>query len=99
MSFTGKHSCYSFTGASIRQNAPPRPGVYALSNANRWLFVGSADDVQAALRAHLAEAGTALRAALPTGFTFEICEPVARAGMVARLIQELSPSCAGPAQV
>lgn len=93
MAFTGKHSCYSFTPASIRQNAPPRSGVYALSNAREWIFIGSADDVQAALRAHFAEVGTRLRAAAPTGFTFELCDAGERSARLARLITELSPSC------
>jgi len=96
MAFTGKHSCYSFTFASIRQNAPSGSGIYALSNASRWIFIGDADDVQAALRSHLAEVGTKLRMAAPTGFTFELCDPAERAPRLARLIYELSPSCNEP---
>jgi hypothetical protein len=97
-SFVGKHSCYSFTPASIRQNAPALPGVYALSNAREWVFVAQADDVQAALRAHLGAPGTRLRAASVTGFTFEVCERAMRPARVARLILELSPSCNEPSQ-
>jgi hypothetical protein len=67
--------------------------VYALSNAREWLFIGSADDVQAALRSHLAEIGTKLRTAEPTGFTVELCDSVERPERLARLIHELSPSC------
>ena len=58
MPFFGKFSCFSFTFASMRQNAPRRRGVYAISNASEWLFVGSADDLQAALHKHLLETGT-----------------------------------------
>jgi hypothetical protein len=95
MGFTGKYACYSFTAASIRQNAPQRPGVYALSNAREWIFIGEADDLQAILWAHLRESGTKLRAAGPTGFTFEVCDPAARQTLLARLIADLSPTCNG----
>jgi hypothetical protein len=98
MSFVGKHSCFSFTPASIRQNAPPLPGIYALSNAREWVFVGEAEDVQAALRAHLGAPGIRLRSAAPTGFTFELCGTTARHARIARLILELSPSCNDRAQ-
>lgn len=98
MSFAGKHSCYSFTPASIRQNAPPHPGIYALSNAREWVFVAETEDVQAALRAHLSAPGTRLRAAAPTGFTFELCDGGLRRARVSRLILELSPTCNDRAQ-
>lgn len=91
MPFLRKYACYSFTAASIRQNAPPFSGVYGLSNAREWLVIGEADDVQAALRAHLADAASPLRAAAPTGFTFELCDAATRPGRVARLAYELSP--------
>jgi hypothetical protein len=97
MSFVGKHSCYSFSPASIRQNAPPLPGIYALSNAREWLFAAESDNVQESLRIHLAEAGTRLRDAAPTGFTFEVCDPATRSTRLARLIHELNPSCNLPA--
>ena len=98
MSSLGKQNCFSFTPVSIRQNAPPSPGVYALSNARQWVCVGEADDVQAALRAHLSAPGTRLRAALPTGFTFELCQGSMRRARVERLILELSPACNDRAQ-
>src|ERR1044072_4167601 len=93
MGFAGKYSCYSFTMASIRQNAPALSGVYALSNANGWLFVGQSADVQSALWKHLREGGTPPRQARPTGFSFELCEVGARNQRLTRLIRDLSPSC------
>ena len=96
MAFTGKHSCYSFSMASIRQNAPPLAGIYALSNAREWLFAGESDNVQESLRAHLGESGTRLREAAPTGFTFEICDPATRPARLARLMVELHPTCNEP---
>lgn len=69
------------------------PGVYGLSNAREWIFVGAADDIQAALLGHLLEVDTPLKSRVPTGFTFEICHPSQRAARVARLVTELSPVC------
>ena len=59
---------------SVRQTARPLPGVYALSNAREWVFLGAADDVQVALRVRLIEPGERLRTAAPTSFTLELCD-------------------------
>ena len=98
MAFQGKYRSYSFTPVSVTQNAPPLPGVYAPSNAREWVLVGAADDVRAALRAHLNETGTRVRTAAPIGFTFELCDCAAHAMRLERLIYELSPSCNDPVQ-
>jgi hypothetical protein len=98
MAFTGRHSCYSFTTASIRQNAPQQSGIYALSNAREWLFAAESDNVQESLRGHLGEAGTRLRDAAPTGFTFEVCDLATRPARLARLIYDLHPTCNEPAR-
>ena len=98
MAFQSKYRSYSFKPVSVKQNAPPLPGVYALSNATEWVLVGAADDVRAALRAHLNETGTRVRTAAPTGFSFEVCDSAAHARRLERLISELSPSCNDPVQ-
>ena len=69
------------------------PGVYGLSNAREWVFVGIADDIQAALIGHLREGNTVLKSRAPTGFTFEVCHPSQRAARAGRLVKELSPVC------
>ena len=69
------------------------PGVYGLSNAREWVFVGAADDIQAALMVHLRECNTVLKSRAPTGFTFEVCHPSQSAARVSRLVKELSPVC------
>jgi len=93
MPFAGKFSCFRFTYASVRQNAPRSCGVYAISNAAEWLFVGSADDLQAVLHKHLLEIGTPLKAKAPTGFTFETCHPEACRSRLQELLAELRPAC------
>jgi hypothetical protein len=69
------------------------PGVYGLSNAREWVFVGGTDDIRAALLGHLQEGNTTLKSRAPTGFTFEICHPGYQAARVSRLVAELSPVC------
>ena len=69
------------------------PGVYGLSNAREWVFVGGSDDIRATLLGHLQEDNTTLKSRAPTGFTFEICHPSQRAARVSRLVAELSPVC------
>ena len=93
MPFIGKFCCFALTFASVRQNAPRSSGVYAISNAADWLFVGSADDLQSVLHKHVVESGTPLKAKAPTGFTFELCDPSTRQRRMDELVAELRPAC------
>ena len=81
---------YSFSLPSIRQNAPTSPGVYAISNANEWIFIGSSEDVRAALLFHLNS--TELLDRMPTGFVFEPCASGTRLARQQRLMAELKPT-------
>lgn len=83
---------HSFSPVSVRNNAPELSGVYGLSNGREWVFVGAADNIQAALLSHLAETGTSLQAHVPTGFSFELCGPD-RLARRNRLILEMKPVC------
>ncbi len=76
----------SFSALSIRQHAPAYSGVYGLSNARGWVYIGESDNIRESLLAHLPSAGDA------TGFVFEICEPAVRAQRQGRLIQEYQPA-------
>ena len=69
------------------------PGVYGLSNAAEWVFVGVTDDRRSTLLSHLREGNTRLKSRIPTGFTFEICPPSQRAARVSQLVAELAPFC------
>jgi excinuclease UvrABC nuclease subunit len=82
-----------FTATSIQKNAPGCSGVYALSNAREWIFIGEAIDIRARLLEHLSETGTPLMARNPTGFTFEICSPADRHSRHAELVREFAPYC------
>jgi hypothetical protein len=84
---------FAFTWVSVQRNAPSMPGVYGLSNAREWVFVGIANDIQAALLAHRQEGNTTLKSRAPTGFTFEICHPSQCGARASRLTAELAPVC------
>lgn len=83
----------SFTVASVQKNAPESPGVYGLSNAREWLFVGQGNNIRAHLLDHLKEVGTVLSTQSPTGFTFELCSASQRMGRHDALVRELAPRC------
>jgi hypothetical protein len=92
-----RHSGYSFSAVSVRQNAPPCGGVYGLSNADGWVYIHLTENIQGALLNHLNQRthGNGFRTA--TGFTFEVCEPEQRMERCIRLVQELRPAQNGHA--
>jgi hypothetical protein len=88
-----RHSGYSFSTVSIRQNAPNCSGIYGLSNASEWIFIAAANDIQSALLGHLREINTAFSSRRATGFTFEACDPAYCTERRNTLITELHPVC------
>lgn len=82
-----------FTSGAIRTYAPMAGGVYGISNAQEWIFVGEADNIQVALLEHLRDLGTALMKRQPTGFVFEICDGSHRMSRQDRLVLEYEPTC------
>lgn len=84
-------SARSFTAASVRKNAPEASGVYGLSNAREWLFIGETNNIRARLLEHLEEADTELACRRPTGFIFEQCSPGERFRRRDALVRQLEP--------
>ena len=82
----------AFTAPSVRKNAPARSGVYGLSCAREWIYVGHTDNIQDALMRHLMEGLPVGEAEQPTGFTFELCSLEARIARQDRLVRELEPA-------
>ena len=83
----------SFTSAAIREYAPDQSGLYGISNAGEWIYIGEADNIQEALLKHLCETDTALLKQAPTGFVFEVCDRALRSDRQDRLILEYEPTC------
>lgn len=81
----------SFTAPSVRQHAPPLSGVYGISNAREWIYIGETDNIQDTLLQHLLAPGTPLLQQRPTGFVFEVCDRVRRPVRQNRLVFEYEP--------
>lgn len=82
-----------FLTLAVQTYAPNTSGVYGISNASEWVYIGETDDIQAALLAHLRQADTPQMKRLPTGFVFEVCDPTVRSSRQDRLVHEYEPFC------
>lgn len=83
----------SFTASSVRQHAPAVSGVYGVSNAMEWIYIGETDNIQETLLGHLGERDTSLLSRQPTGFVFEVCDRATRPARQDRLVHEYEPTC------
>jgi hypothetical protein len=83
----------SFTPVSVRANAPAVSGIYGISNAREWIYIGESDNIQASLLHDLQEGDSALLKRFPTGFVFELCDAAERRSRQDRLILEYEPVC------
>jgi hypothetical protein len=81
------------TTEAIRAFAPATSGLYGVSNAHEWLFIGETDDIQGALLSHLRDGNAPLMKKLPTGFVFEVCDRAGRPARQDRLVSEYGPAC------
>lgn len=81
------------TTAAVRAFAPMASGLYGVSNAHEWLFIGETDDIQGALLNHLRDGTAPLMKKEPTGFVFEICDRAGRPARQNRLVMEYEPAC------
>lgn len=88
-----QHVPRPFTSHAVRMFAPSASGVYGISNARQWIYIGETDDIQGALLAQLAGLHTALMKLKPTGFVFEVCERAHRPARQDRLVLEYEPTC------
>ncbi len=86
----------NFTPDAVQTYAPVTSGVYGISNAREWIYIGETDNIQSSLLAHLENQKTALMKREPTGFVFEVCDQARRSGRQDRLVHEYGPSCNGP---
>lgn len=82
---------HAFTPGSIRAHAPTLPGVYGISNSREWLYIGSTDNIQGTLMAHLQERESNVVRSLPTGFVYELARPEQQSDRCGSLIREYAP--------
>lgn len=86
---------YTFSRASVERLAPASSGVYGLSNSREWVYIGSTDNIRAALLEHVDGFNLPVSERNPTGFSFELCPPSTRIARQDRLIHEMEPTCNG----
>lgn len=82
-----------FNSKTIHMYAPIASGVYGVSNAHEWIYIGETEDIQGALLALLQNPSTMLMKLLPTGFVFEVCAVGNRPARQDRLVREYGPTC------
>lgn len=82
-----------FSSMGVDRYAPTASGIYGISNAREWIYIGSTDNIRSALTALLQDQDKALMARQPTGFVFEICEQSRGALRQDRLVTEYDPIC------
>ncbi len=80
------------TSSAVQAYAPSASGVYGISNAHEWVFIGASDDIKGALLAHARESDTVQSKRQPTGFVFEICDRIRRSARQDRLVLEYEPT-------
>ena|SRR5277367_6133090 len=82
-----------FTSDAVHMYAPTASGVYGISNAREWIYIGETQDIQGALLAHVRDLEASLMRRGPTGFVFEVCDQARRPGRQDRLVTEYEPAC------
>jgi hypothetical protein len=85
------HGNRAFTQVSVGRNAPAASGVYGLSNASQWLYVGETANIQGELLKHLQHPSPFLTTHEPSGFTFELSSAERRTKRQTQLVSELEP--------
>jgi hypothetical protein len=83
----------SFSSGDVQAYAPKTSGVYGISSAREWIYIGATENINDSLVGHLQELGTQLMNLKPTGFVFEICDGSRRLSRQDRLVSEYEPIC------
>lgn len=83
----------ALTPVIVYAQAPTASGVYGISNAREWIYIGETDNIRGALLAHLQDSSAPVMQRQPTGFVFEVCERANRSARQDRLVFEYEPRC------
>lgn len=82
----------TFNVNTVRMRAPTSSGIFGLSNAREWIFIGVTDNLQATLLGLIDDDDAALMQHQPTGFVFERSGNAQRSARAQRLIGEYNPA-------
>lgn len=80
------------TPTAVQIYAPTASGLYGISNAREWIYIGETDNIRDALLIHLRDSYASLMQRGPTGFVFELCEQARRPARQDRLVLEYEPT-------
>jgi predicted GIY-YIG superfamily endonuclease len=83
----------NFTPDSVEMYAPMTSGVYGISNAREWIYIGETSNIQDSLLTHLQDRQASIQKREPTGFVFEVCDEAHRSARQNRLVLEYGPTC------
>jgi hypothetical protein len=81
------------TRSGVQTYAPAAAGVYGMSNASEWIYIGETDNIQQVLLEHLGNPNTSVMKKRPTGFVCELCDGTRSPARQERLILEYEPAC------
>jgi hypothetical protein len=81
-----------FTPEGVRTYAPQKPGLYGISNAREWIYIGHAGNIQRALLDCFGDLASALMTKQPRGFVFEVCDEARWNTRQDRLVLEYEPA-------
>jgi len=86
-------TAHAFTLNSISAHAPAAPGVYGITNAQEWIYIGVTEDIRSMLLGYLRERGTPIMQRRPSGFVFEVRDEWERVNRQNILVREYEPVC------
>jgi hypothetical protein len=84
---------HPLTANGVQRYAPIVPGIYGMSNARQWVYIGQTENIQGALLQHLRDLDTTVLKWEPTGFVFEACTGEQRQTRQDSLVLEYAPIC------
>ena len=82
----------------VYARAPTFSGIYGISNAREWIYIGETDNIRGALIAQLKGSSPSVMQKQPTGFVFEVCDQAKRLARQDRLVYEYEPRCNRPSK-
>jgi len=80
------------TASGIQTYAPSVSGVYGISNAYEWIYIGQSDDIRTALLTHLRDDAGMLATRGYVGFVYERCTESFRSERQEKLRIEYTPA-------
>jgi hypothetical protein len=80
------------TAHFIKEDAPEESGIYALCDAEKWIYIGETGNLKQALLAHLDPGmNPDVDRAIPKTFSYELCPAEQRMTRWTELVEELHP--------